>query len=40
MKVHKNQRFLTLPSPPNLSCGATHEGTYHGAWGADAFAVP
>ena len=39
MKVHKNQRLLTLPSPPNLPCGATNQGTYHGVWSADAFAV-
>jgi hypothetical protein len=39
MKVHKNQRLLTLPSPPNLPCGATNQGTYHGVWWADAFAV-
>ena len=39
MKVHKNQRLLTLPSPPNLPCGASNQGTYHGVWWADAFAV-
>jgi hypothetical protein len=39
MKAHKNQRLLTLPSPPNLPCGATNQGTYHGVWWADAFAV-
>src|SRR4029453_18894534 len=39
VKVHKNQRLLTLPSPPNLPCGATNQGTYHGVWWADAFAV-
>src|SRR5215217_5897199 len=38
VKVHKNQRLLTLPSPPNLPCGATNHGTYHGVWWADAFA--
>src|SRR5262249_41200475 len=27
MKVHKNQRLLTLPSPPHLPCGATNQGT-------------
>jgi hypothetical protein len=36
MKVHKNQRLLTLLSPPNLPCGVTNQGTYHGVWGADA----
>src|SRR5207247_1634545 len=39
VKVHKNQRLLTLPSPPNLPCGATNQGTYHDVWWADAFAV-
>jgi predicted nucleotidyltransferase len=39
MKVHKNQRLLILPSPPDLPGGAIHQGTYHGVWGADAFAV-
>ena len=39
MKAHKNQRLLTLPSPPNLPCGATNQGTCHGVWWADAFAV-
>jgi hypothetical protein len=39
MKVHKNQRLLTLPSPLNLPCGATNQGTYHGVWWTDAFAV-
>jgi hypothetical protein len=39
VKVHKNQRLLTLPSPPNLPCGVTHQGTYHGVWWTDAFAV-
>jgi len=39
MKVHKNQRLLTLPPPSNLPCGATNQGTYHGVWWADAFAV-
>ena len=32
MKVHKNQRLLILPSPPNLPGGATNQGTYHGVW--------
>ena len=39
MKVHKNQWLSTLLSPPNLPCGATNQGTYHGVWGTDAFAV-
>jgi hypothetical protein len=39
VKVHKNQRLLTLPSPLSLPCGATNQGTYHGVWWADAFAV-
>src|ERR671939_400335 len=39
MKAHKNQRLLTLPSSPNLPCGATNQGTYHDVWWADAFAV-
>src|SRR5262249_32158505 len=33
MKVHKNQRLLTILCPPNLSCGATNQGTYDGVWG-------
>jgi len=39
MKVHKNQRLLALPFPPNLPCGATNQGTHYGVWWADAFAV-
>jgi len=39
VKVHKNQWLLILPSPPDLHRGAIHQGTYHGVWGADAFAV-
>jgi hypothetical protein len=39
MKVHKNQSFLTLPSPLNLPCRVTNQGTYHGVWWTDAFAV-
>jgi hypothetical protein len=31
MKVHKNQRLLTLPSPPNLPCGAMNQGTHPSA---------
>src|SRR2546421_147603 len=39
MKVHKNQWLLILPSPLDLPCGAMNQGTHHGVWGADAFAV-
>jgi hypothetical protein len=39
MKAHKNQWLSALLSSPNLLCGATNQGTYHGVWGADAFAV-
>jgi hypothetical protein len=39
MKVHTNQRLLTIPSPPDIPCGATNQGTHHGVWGADVFAV-
>ena len=39
MKVHKNQWLLTLPSPPDLPYGAMNQGTPHGVWDADAFAV-
>jgi hypothetical protein len=39
MKVHKNQWLSTLLCPPILPCGATNQGTYHGVWGADTFAV-
>ena len=39
VKVHKSQRLLTLPFPPNLPCGATNQGTYHGVWWADAYTV-
>jgi hypothetical protein len=39
MKVHKNQRLLTILSPPDIPCGATNQGTHHGVWGADTFAV-
>ena len=39
MKAHKNQGLLTTPSPPIIPCGATNQGTHHGVWGADAFAV-
>jgi len=40
MKIHKNQWFLALLSLPAISCGGTNQGTYPGAWGADAVAVP
>ena len=39
VKVHTDQGLLTTPSPPALPCGATNQGTHHGVWGADAFAV-
>ena len=39
MKMHKNQWLLTLLSPPDLSCGATHQGIHPGGEGADAFTV-
>jgi hypothetical protein len=39
MKVHKNQCGLTNSFPPDTPCGATNQGTHHGVWGADAFAV-
>jgi hypothetical protein len=26
-------------SPPDTPCGATNQGTHHGVWDADAFAV-
>jgi hypothetical protein len=39
MKVHKNQWLLTMPSPPALPCGGTNQGTHHGVWRTDAFAV-
>jgi hypothetical protein len=38
MKVHKNQKLLTLPSPPDLPYEAMNQGTYHGVGWADAFA--
>jgi hypothetical protein len=31
MKMHMNQWLLTLPSLPDLPCGATNQGTPHGA---------
>jgi hypothetical protein len=39
MKAHKNQWFLTMPSPPAIPCGGTSQGTHHGVGRADAFAV-
>ncbi|MFL5624729.1 MAG: hypothetical protein ACJ788_03945 [Ktedonobacteraceae bacterium] len=39
MKVHKNQRLLATLSPPDPPGGATNQGTHHGGWGTDAFAV-
>jgi hypothetical protein len=39
MKAHKNQWLLTMPSPPAIPCGAMNQGTHHGVWRADAFAV-
>ena len=39
MKVHKNQWLLTTPSPPDTPGEATNQGTHHGVWGADVFAV-
>jgi hypothetical protein len=40
VKVHKNQWLVNLLSPTDILCGATNQGTPHGVWGADAFAVP
>jgi hypothetical protein len=39
MKAHKNQWLLTMPSPPAIPGGGTNQGTHHGIWRADAFAV-
>ena len=39
MKAHKNQWLLTMPFPPAILCGGTNQGTHHGVWHADAFAV-
>jgi hypothetical protein len=39
MKVHTNQRLLTIPSPPDIPCGATNQGTHPGVWDAAAFPV-
>jgi len=39
MKAHKNQWLLIMPSPPAIPGGGTNQGTHHGVWRADAFAV-
>ena len=39
MKAHKNQWLLATPSPPAIPCGGTNQGTHHGVWRADIFAV-
>src|SRR5262249_18209421 len=39
MKAHKNQWLLTMLSPPAIPCGGENQGTHHGVWRADAFAV-
>jgi|SRR4030095_9526631 hypothetical protein len=39
VKAHKNQWLLTMLSPPAIPCGGAHQGTHHGVWRADAFAV-
>jgi hypothetical protein len=39
MKAHKNQWLLTMLSPPAIPCGGANQGTHHGVWRADAFAV-
>ena len=39
MKTHTDQWLLNLPSSPDIPCRATNQGTHHGSWGADAFAV-
>jgi hypothetical protein len=31
MKTHKNQCLLNPPTPPDIPCGATNQGTSHGA---------
>ena len=40
MKSHTNQWLVGLLSPPAIPCRGTNQGTHHGIWGADAFAVP
>jgi len=39
MKAHKYQWLLTMPSPPAIPGGGTNQGTHHGVWLANAFAV-
>jgi hypothetical protein len=39
MKIHKNQWFWTMPSPPAIPCEAAIQGTHHGVGRADACAV-
>jgi hypothetical protein len=40
MKMHKHQWLLTPLSLPYIPWGAINQGTPHGVWGADTFAVP
>jgi len=39
MKMHKNQWVLNTLFPPDIPWGAIHQGTPHGVWSADTFAV-
>ena len=39
MKVHTNQCLLNTLCPSDIPWGAMHQGTPHGVWGADTFAV-
>src|SRR5215211_2802963 len=39
MKTHKNQRALNPLFPPDSPWRVLNQGTHHGVWGADAFAV-
>jgi hypothetical protein len=39
MKMHTNQWLLNTLSPLDIPWGATKQGTPHGGWGADTFAV-
>jgi hypothetical protein len=39
MKTHKNQWVLNTLFPPDIPWGVIHQGTPHGVWGADTFAV-
>src|SRR5215211_1262736 len=39
MKTHKNQRVLNPLFPPDSPWRVLNQGTHHGVWGADAFAV-